>query len=175
MYTKLVNSLYFKPSLLLMTMAVLFMSFTVPNGSVVVLKAGTVVPLSLETSINGNNVNVGQSVQLRVTSDIKVDGKTVIESGSLAQGQITRADKNGLLGSAGEVELTVKSIQAVDGTTIYLGNGNVFNEGKSKAGVSIVLTILCLFGFLMKGGKGEIPAGTQINATVMSNVEISVN
>ncbi|MBR6589403.1 MAG: hypothetical protein IKK67_02895 [Bacteroidaceae bacterium] len=173
MFRKLINSKSFRPSLLLMAMAMLFMSFTAPSGTVV-LKAGTAVPLSLETSIDGNQVRAGQIVQFRVVQDIKVDGKTIIAAGSLAQGQVVRAEKNGLLGSAGEVEIAVKSVQAVDGTSIYLTNGNVFDEGKNKVVLSVVVTLCCLLGFLIKGGKGEIPAGTQINASVMSNTEINV-
>lgn len=173
MFRKLINSKSFRPSLLLMAMAMLFMSFTAPSGTVV-LKAGTAVPLSLETSIDGNQVRAGQIVQFRVVQDIKVDGKTIIAAGSLAQGQVVRAEKNGLLGSAGEVEIAVKSVQAVDGTSIYLTNGNVFDEGKNKVVLSVVVTLCCLLGFLIKGGKGEIPTGTQINASVMSNTEINV-
>lgn len=85
MFRKLINSRCFKPSLVLMAMAMLFMSFTAPSGTVV-LKAGTTVPLSLETTIDGNNVRTGQTVQFRVVQDIKVDGKTIIAAGSLAQG-----------------------------------------------------------------------------------------
>ena len=91
MFRKLINSKSFRPSLLLMAMAMLFMSFTAPSGTVV-LKAGTAVPLSLETSIDGNQVRAGQIVQFRVVQDIKVDGKTIIAAGSLAQGQVVRAD-----------------------------------------------------------------------------------
>ena len=173
MFRKLINSRCFKPSLVLMAMAMLFMSFTAPSGTVV-LKAGTVIPLSLETTIDGNNVRTGQTIQFRVVQDIKVDGKTIIAAGSLAQGQVVRAEKNGLLGSAGEVEISVKSEQAVDGTAVYLTNGNVFDERKNKVVISVVVTLCCLVGFLIKGGKAEIPAGTQINATVMSNTEINV-
>lgn len=173
MFRKLINSKCFKPSLILMAMAMLFMSFTAPSGTVV-LKAGTTVPMSLETTIDGNNVRTGQTIQFKVTQDIKVEGKTIIAAGSLAQGQVVRAEKNGLLGSAGEVEIAVKSVQAVDGTPVYLTNGNVFDEGKNKVVLSVFATICCIFGFLIKGGKGEIPAGTQVNASVMSNTEINV-
>lgn len=41
--------------------------------------------------------------------------------------------------------------------------------------LTIVLTFLCLFGFLIKGGNAEIPAGTLCNATVAGNTTINVD
>ena len=107
-------------------------------------------------------------------SDVKVDGKTVIPAGSIVQGQIVRAKKSGLLGSEGELEISVKSVKAVDGTNIYLSSNNISDEGSNKVALSIVLTLCCLFGFLIKGGKAEIPAGTQVQGMVASNTEINV-
>ena len=47
-------------------------------------------------------------------------------------------------------------------------------KDSNKLALSIVLTICCLFGFLIKGGKAEIPAGAQVQGTVISNVEINL-
>lgn len=173
MFTKLTKSAYFKSCVLLMAIAMLTMSFTTP-GEVVILKAGTIIPLELVSTLNGNNVQSGQMVDFRVLNDIKVDGKTVISAGSIAKGQITRAKKNALMGSAGELTVAVKSVRAVDGTTVYLSSNILSDEGNNKLAISIVLTICCLFGFLIKGGKAEIPAGAQIEGTVISNVEINL-
>lgn len=167
------KSVYFKPGVLLMAIAMLTMSFTMP-GEVVVIKAGTMIPMELMSTLTSNNTRSGQMVDFRVVSDIKVNNKTVITAGSIAQGQITKAEKNGLLGSAGELEISIRSVKAVDGTTIYLSNNNLSDEGSNKLALSIVLTLFCLFGFLIRGGKAEIPAGTQIQGMVSSNVEINL-
>ena len=79
-------------------------------GGTVVLKAGTVIPMELVNTITGKTARSGQLVDFRVTSDVKVDGKTVVAAGSIAQGQIVRAKKSGLLGAEGELEIAVKSI-----------------------------------------------------------------
>jgi hypothetical protein len=155
-----------------MAIAMLTMSFTMP-GEVVILRAGTSIPLELVSTLYSSNVRSGQMVDFRVLSDVKANGKIVI-SGSIAQGQITRAKKRGLLGSEGELEIAIKSVKAVDGTTVYLSGNNLYDEGSNKLALSIVLTICCLFGFLIKGGKAEIPAGAQVQGTVISNVEINL-
>lgn len=173
MFINLMKSVYFKPTVLLMAIAMLTMSFTMP-GETVTLKAGTIIPMELVSTLNSSSVQSGQMVDFRVLNDIKVNGKTVIAVGSIAQGQITRAKKSGLMGSEGELTVAIKSVKAVDGTTVYLSGSNLSDEGGSKLAVSIVLTILCLFGFLIKGGKAEIPAGTQVQGTVTSNVEINL-
>lgn len=173
MFIKLFKSCYFKPITFLMALAMLTMSFTMPNGTVV-LKAGTMIPMELVSTITSKTARNGQMVDFRVMSDVKVDGKTVIPAGSIAQGQIVRAKKSGLLGSEGELEISVKSVKAVDGTNIYLSSNNISDEGSNKVALSIVLTLCCLFGFLIKGGKAEIPAGTQVQGMVASNTEINV-
>lgn len=173
MFIKLMKAVYFKPTVLLMAIAMLTMSFTMP-GEVVTLKAGTTIPLELVSTLSSNNVQSGQMVDFRVLNDIKVNGKTVIAVGSIAQGQITRAKKRGLMGSEGELTVTIRSVKAVDGTMVYLSGSNLSDEGGNKLALSIVLTICCLFGFLIKGGKAEIPAGTQIQGTVTSNIEINL-
>ncbi|EOS08249.1 hypothetical protein C801_01451 [Bacteroides uniformis dnLKV2] len=173
MFTKLTKKVYFKPAVLLMAIAMLTMSFTMP-GEVVILRAGTSIPLELVSTLYSSNVRSGQMVDFRVLSDVKANGKIVISAGSIAQGQITRAKKRGLLGSEGELEIAIKSVKAVDGTTVYLSGNNLYDEGSNKLALSIVLTICCLFGFLIKGGKAEIPAGAQVQGTVISNVEINL-
>ena len=173
MFIKLFKSIYFKPAVFLMALAMLTMSFTMP-GSTVVLKAGTVIPMELVNTITSKTARSGQLVDFRVTSDVKVDGKTVIAAGSIAQGQIVRAKKNGLFGSEGELEIAVKSVKAVDGTTIYLSSNNLSDEGSNKVALSIVVTLCCLFGFLIKGGQAEIPAGIQMQGMVVSNIDINV-
>jgi hypothetical protein len=173
MFIKLLKSCYFKPVTFLMAFAMLTMSFTMPNGTVVIT-AGTVIPMELVSTITSSNARSGQMVDFRVMSDVKVNGKTVVSAGSIAQGQIVRAKKSGLLGSEGELEISVKSVKAVDGTNIYLSNNNLSDEGSNKVALSIVLTLCCLFGFLIKGGKAEIPAGTQVQGMVASNTEINV-
>lgn len=135
----------------------------------VVLKAGTAVPMQLVNTVTGKDAAVGQIVDFRVTSDIKVDGVTVIPANAVAKAQVVRAKKNGLLGSAGEIQLTVNSVTAVDGTQVILSGGTLSDEGKNKLVLSI---FLC---FLIKGGQGELPAGMACSPIVSGNTPIVVD
>ncbi len=174
MINKFYQSGAFKPAAMLMIIAIFCMSFTAPGGTVVI-KSGTTIPLELMNTISSENATYGQLVNFKVTSDIKVDGKVIIPQGSMAKGQIVRVHKNGLLGSSGEIQINVTSVTAVDGTEVYLNGSSLNNEGQNRLGISIVITLLCILGFLIKGGNAEIAAGTSCLATVSGNTTVNVN
>ena len=177
MFTKLLNSFFLKPVALALVCSMMLMSFTVaPNsGRVIVIKAGTPIALELISSINSNDVRRGQMVDFRVINDVKVDDVVVIPAGSIAKGQIEKAKKSGLLRTPGEISVAVKSVNAVDGTLIPLSSSVIGDEGADKLIVSVALTLLCVFGFLIKGDKAELASGAQLQATVLSNTEVTLN
>ncbi|MDR1810590.1 MAG: hypothetical protein LBR34_09370 [Prevotella sp.] len=175
--TKLIHSAWFKPVSVLMAIVMLV---TVPfhagasTNERVILNAGTLVPLELLSTISSSNASSGNVIDFRVLNNVAVNGKTVIQAGSIAKGQITKIKKSGLFGQEGALEINVRSVTAVDGTNVYLSAANLSNEGDNKLALSLIVCLLCLFGFLIKGGNAEIPAGTTCYATVGSNVEINV-
>ncbi len=175
MLKKILNSTAFKPTSLFLAVAFFFMSVTIPmNAETVVISAGTPVYLELVNDIKSNMVKQGQTVDFRVISDVVVNGKKVISAGSIAKGQIVRAKKNSMLGIPGEVQVTIKHVNAIDGTMIPLNGNSLADEGQDKMAISIVCTILCIFGFLIKGGKAEIASGTTLQAYIASNTQLNV-
>lgn len=68
-----------------MAIAMLTMSFTPPNGTVV-LRVGIIIPMELMNTITSSVARNGQIVDFRVLADVEVDGKTVIPAGAIAQG-----------------------------------------------------------------------------------------
>lgn len=176
MFTQIKNSLLSKSTALLLACSIFCMSFTtVGNSSIVTLKAGTPVILELISGIQSNKAKSGQMVDFKVTSDVKANGVVVIPAGSIAKGQVIDSQKNGIFGQPGELRVAIKSVTAIDGSIIPLMASEFNEEGKDKLVVSIVGGFLCLFPFLMKGGKAEMPAGTQIQATVLSSTEITID
>ena len=153
---------------LIMSMSLLI-AVSYVDAREVVLKSGTAIPMQLVNTVNGKDVAVGQIVDFRVTSDIKVDGVTVIPANSIAKAQVVRAKKNGLLGSAGEIQLSINSVTAIDGTQVILSGGTLADEGKNKLVLSL---FLC---FLIKGGQGELPAGMACSPIVSGNTSIVVD
>ncbi len=175
MYSKFIQSIYFKPSVLLMLIAVLSLSFTTA-GDKVVLPAGAQILLENVGVIESSFVTVGQVIDFKVVYDIKVDQKVVVKAGTIAKGQVQRVEKNGAFGKPGKIEVAIKSVTAVDGQTIYLTGGNLSEEGADKQTLSIALGIfVCILCFFIKGKNATIPPGTQLNATVATETSIATN
>ncbi len=165
MFTKISNSKSGKFTALLLACVMLFSSFTTPARNIPELRAGTLVSLVLVNEVT-SSMKPGQPVDFRVTDDVRVNGVVVIPAGAVAKGQVVSASKNKLLGIPGEVTVEAKSVYAVDGTKVLLSGSSFTSKGNSKLTTSIVLTFLCGFGFLIKGGTGVIPSGTTFEATV---------
>lgn len=173
MLSKISNSFSGKCLAVAMAAMMLLCSFTAPGGQVVVLKGGT--PISLELLGNVSSAaNIGDTVDFRVVSDIKADNVVVIPAGSIAKGQISAVKSRGLLGQEGEVTVQIKSVTAIDGTRVALAGASMSAAGDSKLVVSIIVTLCCLFGFLIKGTDGVIASGTVFDAIVAGNTDITI-
>ncbi len=175
MFTRIKNSIISKSAALLLACSTFCMSFTTAGESkVVILKAGTPVALELISSIQSDKAKTGQMVDFRVISDIKAEGVVVIPAGTIAKGQIIDAEKSGIFGQPGELSVAIRSVTAIDGTNVPLMGTEFNDEGKDKLAISIIGGLFCLFPFFMKGGKAEMPAGTQMQANVLSTTEINI-
>lgn len=162
----------------LISFVFIMMSFIIKEPTTpysIKLPAGTSVPLETTQMISSESLQVGQMVDLRVTSDVKVEGKIVIPAGSIAKGLVNRADKPKAIGKQGSIEIQIKSVKAVDGQDIPLSGGTLFKEGEDKQTLAIVLgLLLCLLCLLIKGKDAVIPIGTSLTSNVASNSEIEV-
>lgn len=175
MITKIQQSILAKPIAVLLAFAFLSMSFTMKGNSNVVLNSGTGILLETVSTIQSDMISVGQTIDFRVAQDVKVDGKTVIAEGSMARGQILRADKAKGLGKQGFIEVQIKYVTAVDGQKIFLSGGNVYKEGEDRQTLAIVLGIfVCVLFLTMKGKNAQIPAGYQVNTFSASTTTIKV-
>lgn len=151
------------------------MSFRVRGNGDVILTAGTNIPLETTSLLRSDQISVGQTIDFRVKYDVKVGDKTVISAGSIAKGQVMRAQKAKGLGKEGFLEVQIKSVRAVDGQEVFLSGGNVYQEGDDKQTLSILLGIfVCILFLTMKGKNAEVPPGYQISAGVATTTTIKI-
>ena len=176
MFTQIKNSIIGKSTAILLACSIFCMSFTTMNGSnVVTLKSGTPVALELISTVKSNKAKSGQMVDFRVINNVKAGNTIVIPAGSIAKGQVVEADKSGIFGQPGELRVAIRNVTAIDGTNVPLMGTEFNEEGKDKLVVSVIGGLLCLFPFFIKGGKAEMPAGTQLQTTVLSDTEITID
>lgn len=174
MITNIKNSIFRKPIAVMLSLSFLLMSFTSGGKSGVVLNAGTNINLETVSTIQSDMVIVGQIVDFRVKSDVKVDDKVVIAAGAIAKGQVVRGQKAKALGKEGFVEIQIKSVRAVDGQEVYLSGGNVYQEGDDQQTLAIVLGVfVCILFLFLKGKNATVPSGFQLNSSVASTVTIN--
>ena len=173
MISKITNSIISKPLAVLLAFSFLFTSFKAPDGKVV-LSAGTQVRLETINTLKSDIVLPGQTIDFKVIADVVIDEKVVIAAGTLAKGQVTRAQKAKGLGKAGYLEVRLKSVTAVDGQQIYLSGSNINQEGEDKSTTAIVLGVLiCLLFLTIKGSNAEVPIGHEIAVNVASTLKIA--
>ncbi len=161
---------------LLLTVSMLTMSFTPKNDANVVIPSGTIIPLENNSEITSATMVPGQTINFFVRSDVKINGQTVIKSGAVAKGLVTRAEKAKGLGKEGFLEVEIKSVEAVDGTQILLAGTRINQVGEDRQTAAILLGVLVCILFLTKKGKdAAIPAGYSFEGRVAQEVTVAVN
>ena len=136
---------------------------------------GTPIELAFESTIHPSTATIGQKVYLLVTRDVEVDDHIVIKEGARAIGEVTQSTIKGNVGKPAVIGITLRNVEAVDGTQIPISGTKVI-QGEDKQSNALIITILCcVLGLLMKGGDAEITQGTLIDATVANNVDVELN
>jgi hypothetical protein len=136
--------------------------------------SGTEIPVVISELVSSATHSSGSEILAKVATDISVSGKVIIAGGTKAGVIVESAKKNGAVGAAGQLIVSLKSTTAVDGNTIAL-SGTKEVQGKSSMGTAIVVTVLCcILGLLMKGENAEIVAGTQIAGRTAQETTVNV-
>jgi hypothetical protein len=135
------------------------------------LRDGTDVNLKFAQDLSSKTSSEGDPVTLMLVDDIKVGDVVVAKAGSKAIGEVTKAEKSGMMGKAGELNIRLDYLKAGD-TKIKL-RGTKGKEGESGTTGAVVLTVL--FGpiGLIKHGKNvEIKQGQALHAFVGDDIAL---
>ncbi|WP_420457833.1 hypothetical protein [Neolewinella sp.] len=153
------------------------------DGEEVLLRAGTPVVCEAGQSYTSRELTAGQSISVRVKFNVVSKKQTLISAGALGSATVSDIRKRGIFGRAGSMELSIQSVQAVDGQQVLLSGIPLRIEGKSNSTIAWIASIVLFLttfiggavGFLIKGKEAEFRAGTQLNASVASDLEIEVD
>jgi hypothetical protein len=165
------------PASLVAPAAVMTPTATVPAPSTsdasgkYMLRDGTDVNLKFAQDLSSKTSSEGDPVTLTLVDDIQVGDVVVARAGSKAIGEVTKAEKSGMMGKAGELNIRLDYLKAGD-TKIKL-RGTKGKEGESGTTGAVVLTVL--FGpiGLIKHGKNvEIKQGQALHAFVGDDIAL---
>jgi hypothetical protein len=135
------------------------------------LHEGEDVNLTFAEDLSSKTASEGDPVALVLVDDLKVGGVVVAKAGSHAFGEVTKAEKSGMMGKAGELSLRLNYLKVADGKIQLRGTKG--KEGQSGTTGAVVLTVL--FGpiGLIKHGKNvEIKKGQSLHAFVADDVAL---
>jgi hypothetical protein len=139
----------------------------------VTLQNSTIVVIKTQDQLMANKLKTGQELTFLVAAPVVVNGKTLIEAGAVAFGQVQDAKSAQMAGIAGKLTVAIHSVTAVDGTTIQL-SGQFISQGDSEVGATVAVgVILCPLALLNHGEQGSIPVGAQIRAFTIGTYEIT--
>lgn len=135
------------------------------------LREGEDVSLAFAQDLSSKTSSEGDPITFTLVDDLKVGGIVVAKAGAKAVGEVTKAEKSGMMGKAGELNIRLNYLKVGD-TKIKL-RGTKGKEGQSGTTGAVVLTVL--FGpiGLIKHGKNvEIKQGQAFHAFVSEDVAL---
>jgi hypothetical protein len=173
-----------------------------PTVRFVTIPSGTTLPLELTTAVSSETAQVEMPVTARVRRAVMVDGETAIPAGSVVTGEVSDVERAGRVKGRSRLGLRFTSV-VIDGRKEPLRTNPVSFEGEATksedatkigAGAGIGAAI----GGLLGGGSGaakgaviggaagtgavvatrgkevELAAGSDLNPTLTSPVEVEV-
>lgn len=139
----------------------------------VVVTAGTTIPLESVKAVRAADVHEGESVDFRVSRDVKVDGKVAIPAGTLAKGTVYEAKRSTAFGTRGRLGIKLRYLTLPSGDQVSFTSSDVYIKGVNRTALSVVIFCCTCLPFPC-GGKAEMPTGYEVDATVANNTTISV-
>ena len=128
--------------------------------------AGMLVELELQHHVTPGYLEVNAPVYFRVASDVAIGEQTVIRKGTLVTGKMQQSDQRGMVGKSGVMALGVRSVTAVDGTSVPI-EMDMSQQGRSRGGAVVGWTIFWgIPGLITKGVNPYIERGALLEATI---------
>ncbi|MBN8808229.1 MAG: hypothetical protein J0I47_08330 [Sphingomonas sp.] len=125
--------------------------------------AGTPLMLSTRSQVSTKDNKSGDRLYLDVMESVVFRGQVVIPAGSVAVGEIARAERNGHFGQKGKISIRLSYVQTPWGPVKL--QGSQYSEGRSGTAASVAtIAFVSVLGFLIHGTSATIPDGTKVQA-----------
>ena len=153
-YMKFINTLAIAAMLVVVAQPVLA-DVKVPEG--------TEFPMRLEDKLSSKTTQEGERFTVTLTEDVRLPDGTVLKAGYRGVGEVVNAQKNGMLGKTGKLDVRLSYLKIGD-QRVRLRAGKSA-QGDHNTGAQVVTVVLVgVFAGFIKGKNTEIPKGTMFNA-----------
>jgi hypothetical protein len=110
------------------------------KDGMILLPANTPIPVELMETLSSRLAIVGDPVWLRTTDDVSIDGKIVVQKGTVVNAAIRNMTKPRGLGKGALLNVAMLSVSTVDGTSCPL-IGQVVDRGTTTSTVGAQLAL----------------------------------
>ena len=155
------------------SMLMLIMAIAMMAQKQVTIKGGTIVPLESTATVKAADVNVGQTVDFKVSRDVVVDGVVAIPRGWFGKGTVYEAKRSTAFGTKGRLGIKARSLTLPSGENISFASSDIYIQGQNRTALSVVIFCFTLLPFPC-GSKAVMPLGYEFDATVASNTTITI-
>ena len=142
-----------------------------PARTSVRIPEGTEVRVQFDEQLSSATASSGDTFSISTDEDIRLSDGTIIRAGYRGKGEVTSADKNGMMGKAGQ--LNVRLIYMKIGDMRVRLRASKGEEGKNAVTSTVVLTVLFgPLGLIKHGHNIVIPKGQTMVAYVDDDTDI---
>lgn len=134
---------------------------------------GTALQLMTRTELNTKDVHAGDRFYLQVAEPLVYRGQVVVPVGSIAVGEVMRAEHNGVFGKRGELEVRLDSVETPSGPVRLSGRTarNGHDQGVLAIGGALFISWPMLF---IHGTSGRLPAETPVTAYLADDLRFGL-
>lgn len=148
-------------------------------GNSIVIPRGTAVRLQFDQTISSQSAHQGEPLRFTVEHDVTVDGRTVIQAGSVAEGTVEQVRSRRSFGVAGRLMIDLASVRLTNGQAIalvghkvYRGRTHYVRMGLEMTAAAVVYIPSMPVFLLSRGSDTTILKGTYITAFTQQPVEV---
>ena len=135
-----------------------------PEFVQVVVPASSVIGLHVESTLSSERARLEDTIEARVTRDVRVDDRIAIPAGSRAIGSVIAVERGGKMKTRARLGVRFHTLVFADGTEVPIRTEAIFREGESPGsesakkigGATVGGAIL---GAIIGGGKGAAIGG----------------
>lgn len=136
---------------------------------------GVAIETELMVEINSKKLHVGDSIPLRTSQDLILNGVLIVPRGTRVDTIVTKARKAGGFGHSGKLEFVIRSVTALNGTKIPLTANYKKRRGNQDGAIAVFTVASMLGGAFMKGRNVVYPARTPFTANVPYDADLGVS
>ena len=143
-----------------------------PTLAVLRVTEGIEVTIRFDQKLSSATATQGDRFNITLDDKITLADGTVIPAGYHGVGEVTVAEKRGMMGRAGQLNVRLEYIKIGD-TKVRL-RASQSQEGKSSVGATVALTVLFgPIGLIKKGHDIEIQPGQTMKAYIDGDATIA--